>query len=437
MHSPTRPAFYRFGPFVLDLNRRALLHGGAIVHLSPRSFDLLAYLVEQDGRLVTREDLEERVWDGASVKDANICKHIQLVRQALGDTIKPYVYVRTVQSRGFQFAGAEPADNPFPAQPALDVSRAAAVELLSIALHFQKIGTSAAIASAITCLQQAQALQTGIPDVPAALAWLHVLKAVHGFGDPAACLQETRAYAQHALEADPRAGGAWLAEAAFALFAERNASRAVEILSDAADTAQNDTRWPALHVLALCAAERFGEAIARAREMSARFPGSVTAAHVHALAHYYAGGADDASAHSKRLLAFRPECGSARLLLAYCDTARGEFDAARQHLTQILMPRPSYAAALERFRQPAIAALAYVEGKAGDVDGAHALQADLRAHPVPSYCALAVAAMGSDDESLVFDYLKRAYQAREPWSMFLALDPLYKAWFAGRRQRAS
>ncbi|HET7813352.1 MAG TPA: winged helix-turn-helix domain-containing protein [Candidatus Baltobacteraceae bacterium] len=100
------PAVFSFGSFLLDANRRALLRGGRVVHLTPRSFDVLEYLVQQDGRLVTHEDLEKYVWYGASVTDANIAKHVQLVRQAIGDTAKPYVYLRTVPSRGFRFVSA-------------------------------------------------------------------------------------------------------------------------------------------------------------------------------------------------------------------------------------------------------------------------------------------------------------------------------------------
>ncbi len=94
---------YRFGEFELDLARVELRANGAACPLEPQVFALLALLVENRERLVSRDEIIEKVWDGRIVSDAAVSSRIKSARQALGDDGKAQRYIRTAHRQGFRF----------------------------------------------------------------------------------------------------------------------------------------------------------------------------------------------------------------------------------------------------------------------------------------------------------------------------------------------
>jgi TolB-like protein len=94
---------YRFGEFELDLARVELRAGGVPCPLEPQVFALLALLVENRQRLVSRDELIEKVWDGRIVSDSAVSSRIKSARQALGDDGTAQRYIRTVHGQGFRF----------------------------------------------------------------------------------------------------------------------------------------------------------------------------------------------------------------------------------------------------------------------------------------------------------------------------------------------
>jgi DNA-binding winged helix-turn-helix (wHTH) protein len=99
----------RFGPFVFDSTTRQVLEGSRPVHVSPKSFDLLQVLLEHRPALVTKAELQDRVWPDVAVVEANVANAIAEIRRVLGDDPKAPKYVSTVSRRGYRFcADAEP-----------------------------------------------------------------------------------------------------------------------------------------------------------------------------------------------------------------------------------------------------------------------------------------------------------------------------------------
>ncbi len=94
---------YRFAQFELDLARAELRAGGEPCPLEPQVFALLALLVENRERLVSRDELIEKIWDGRVVTDAAVASRVKSARQALGDDGRAQRYIRTVHRRGFRF----------------------------------------------------------------------------------------------------------------------------------------------------------------------------------------------------------------------------------------------------------------------------------------------------------------------------------------------
>ena len=94
---------YRFGGFELDLARAELRASGEPCPLEPQVFALLALLVENRERLVSKDELIEKVWDGRIVTDAAIASRVKSARQALGDDGQAQRFIRTVHRKGFRF----------------------------------------------------------------------------------------------------------------------------------------------------------------------------------------------------------------------------------------------------------------------------------------------------------------------------------------------
>jgi DNA-binding winged helix-turn-helix (wHTH) protein/ATP/maltotriose-dependent transcriptional regulator MalT len=96
---------YEFGSFVLDVEERRLLRHGRAVALRGKAFDTLRVLVENHGRLVSKEALMKAVWPDALVEEGNLANAIALVRKALGGDDAPSDHVETVPGHGYRFVG--------------------------------------------------------------------------------------------------------------------------------------------------------------------------------------------------------------------------------------------------------------------------------------------------------------------------------------------
>lgn len=90
-----------FNGFTLDLARGCVLHSDRPVHLRPQSYEVLKYLVENKGRLISKDKLIEEVWQGRAVTDGSLGKCIEEVREALGPDAREYL--RNVRGRGYIF----------------------------------------------------------------------------------------------------------------------------------------------------------------------------------------------------------------------------------------------------------------------------------------------------------------------------------------------
>jgi Tol biopolymer transport system component/DNA-binding winged helix-turn-helix (wHTH) protein len=97
------PTIRRFGPFSIDIQERLLERDGHPVPLTPKAFDLLVALIEQPGRLVSKDELLRRVWPGTFVEESNLAYNVFAVRKALGDTAEAATYIETVPKRGYRF----------------------------------------------------------------------------------------------------------------------------------------------------------------------------------------------------------------------------------------------------------------------------------------------------------------------------------------------
>jgi Tol biopolymer transport system component/DNA-binding winged helix-turn-helix (wHTH) protein len=95
--------FCRFGEFSVDRDQKVLLRNDSPVPLAPKVFDTLLILVDDSGRIVTKEELMSRLWPDTFVEESNLTFNIQQLRKALGDNARQPRFIETVPRRGYRF----------------------------------------------------------------------------------------------------------------------------------------------------------------------------------------------------------------------------------------------------------------------------------------------------------------------------------------------
>jgi TolB-like protein len=100
-----RPMHWLFDDCVLDVERRELCRGGAVVAIEPQVFDLLVYLIRNRARVVSKDDLLGSVWQGRAVSDSALANRINAARAAVGDNGEEQKLIRTFPRKGFRFVG--------------------------------------------------------------------------------------------------------------------------------------------------------------------------------------------------------------------------------------------------------------------------------------------------------------------------------------------
>jgi DNA-binding winged helix-turn-helix (wHTH) protein/TolB-like protein len=94
---------YEFGRFRLDPGQHLLLREGKPISLSPKAFELLLVLIQSGGRLLTKDDLMQRLWPDSFVEEANLTVNISALRKSLGDSLDGQEFIETVPKHGYRF----------------------------------------------------------------------------------------------------------------------------------------------------------------------------------------------------------------------------------------------------------------------------------------------------------------------------------------------
>ncbi len=110
MQKPSHQMHF-FDKFALDLTRGCLQDGPAEIKLRPKSFEVLKYLVENSGRLISKDELINAIWVDASVTDDSLVQCLKDIRHALCDEAQQII--KTVHGRGYIF-DAEVRDSGSP-----------------------------------------------------------------------------------------------------------------------------------------------------------------------------------------------------------------------------------------------------------------------------------------------------------------------------------
>ncbi len=114
------PRWVSFGTFDVELRTGEIRKQGAKFKLQEKLFQVLALLLEHAGRIVTREELRQRLWPADTFVDfdANLNTTLNKLRQAIGDSADHPRFIETIPRRGYRFiATVEPLENDAKGEP--------------------------------------------------------------------------------------------------------------------------------------------------------------------------------------------------------------------------------------------------------------------------------------------------------------------------------
>ncbi len=102
---PNQPRVLRFGVFEVDLEARELRKSGMRQKLAGHPFEVLQFLLERSQQIVTREELQQRVWPRNTFIDYDLAlkKAINRIREVLGDSAESPRFIETIPRRGYRF----------------------------------------------------------------------------------------------------------------------------------------------------------------------------------------------------------------------------------------------------------------------------------------------------------------------------------------------
>jgi Tol biopolymer transport system component/DNA-binding winged helix-turn-helix (wHTH) protein len=94
---------YEFGEYRLNVTEKLLISGDTRISLTPKVFEMLSVFLESDGKLVSKEELMDKVWANSFVEESNLTFTIRQLRKVLNDDARLPKYIETVPRRGYRF----------------------------------------------------------------------------------------------------------------------------------------------------------------------------------------------------------------------------------------------------------------------------------------------------------------------------------------------
>ena len=102
----------RVGDLTVVPSLNLLVRGGERIRVEPRLMDILTYLIERAGEVISKQELMERVWNDRHVTDDVLTVSIYNLRKALGDEARQPRYIQTVSRRGYLLIAPVQAASP-------------------------------------------------------------------------------------------------------------------------------------------------------------------------------------------------------------------------------------------------------------------------------------------------------------------------------------
>jgi Tol biopolymer transport system component/TolB-like protein/Tfp pilus assembly protein PilF len=92
---------YQFGKFVLDVQEQTLTSDGRVVHLPMKEFETLQMLVENNGKVLSKDEMMSSIWKDTFVEESNLAQYVSRLRKILN--VDGNQYIKTISKRGYRF----------------------------------------------------------------------------------------------------------------------------------------------------------------------------------------------------------------------------------------------------------------------------------------------------------------------------------------------
>src|SRR4029079_9553558 len=92
---------YQFGKFVLDVQEQTLTSDGRVVHLPMKEFETLQMLVENNGKVLSKDEMMSAIWKDTFVEESNLAQYVSRLRKILN--VDGNQYIKTISKRGYRF----------------------------------------------------------------------------------------------------------------------------------------------------------------------------------------------------------------------------------------------------------------------------------------------------------------------------------------------
>lgn len=406
---------YEFGSLCLDADARTLTDEGRLVALTPMAVDTLRVLVENSGRVVTRDHLLDTVWRGRSVEDGVLSVNIALLRNALQDAGLPRNAIETVPRRGYRFRwnvrlAPTSASDRSSAMPA-------ARRLYLEGRHYWSQRTDTALMKAAGCFERAAALD---PDYAPAYAGLADTYLGVGALAPREAMPRAKAAALRAIALDATLGEAYASLGRVCMAFEwnwaaaRNAFiKAIELSPSYITAHQWFANW-------LAATGRTGDAVLRIRHAQEIDPVSLHVSTGVGFLLYMSRRFGEAVVEYQRVIDMDPWFAPARRELCM---ALGQLGRHREALDAIAFARTLAPDSLltAAIHAQALALAGEHAAARHELDGLMPRAGD--SHLLPQFIAATLVALGREDEGLT--WLRVALDVRCYTMIWLGVDP----WF--------
>ncbi|CAN5454727.1 winged helix-turn-helix domain-containing tetratricopeptide repeat protein [soil metagenome] len=104
MNPKNNKKIYQFGDYVLNARNRNFSNRAESIKLSSRAFDILAFLIEKHGEIVSKDEILETVWNDSFVEEGNLPVHISALRKIFSEqTENGTKFIKTISGRGYSF----------------------------------------------------------------------------------------------------------------------------------------------------------------------------------------------------------------------------------------------------------------------------------------------------------------------------------------------
>jgi DNA-binding winged helix-turn-helix (wHTH) protein/Tfp pilus assembly protein PilF len=424
---------FHFDEFTLDVQERRLLRGAEPVRLSPKAYDVLVALVQQRGRLVTKNELLRRIWPDSFVEEGGLTVHVSALRKALGEDASRPIYVETVARSGYRFIAAVTCDLA-PEKPLTASAIARPVELYELVGRGRShllSGSYLELPAAVDAFRSAIEIDPTYAPAQAGLARARCVQAVFRAVPYQEAFAEAKASALRALAMDSASADAQVALGTVLFLsewdwtaAERSLQRALEINPD--------------HTEALLQYGSLQEALGRLddglrckQQALARDPRSPGVLAQIAISYWHQRKYDDTLVWAQRALDVDPKHGLACQFVMHVYWRTGDVNRFAAWIISQYSQAIAWGLPEERFAviKQVIADMQQVYATAG-LSGVNRFWVDQIANPqldfnilleMPFYRARLYGAAGRLDEA--FDCLDQAIAYRDPALVHLAVAP--------------